>query len=95
MTMHVREYSFATPIDLGGEGNYQRFCTAIGLPPISDGWGFLHCENEKGDRWTAVTSDVDYLRLIVAGQDSGALTDLELPPDKFPNRREGWPDDWV
>jgi hypothetical protein len=63
--MTPREYGFATPADLGGRGNYRRFCRQVGLHPNPDGWGFLMCEAADGQRWTRVTADVDYLRTLV------------------------------
>jgi hypothetical protein len=41
-----------------------------------------------------VTTDVEYLRSLVAGADVGVLGNLEIPDDIFPIEREGWPDEW-
>lgn len=95
--MTPREYSFATPADLGGQGNYRRFCRVAGLRPISVGWGLLHCVDEDGRHLTAVTSDVPYLRMLVEADlvIPELLADLVIPAEKFPLVRAGWPDEWV
>lgn len=96
MSLAPREFSFATPADLDGPGNYRRFCRAAGLPPISGGWGFLHCTDEHGQHVTAVTSDVAYQRMLTeANATPGALAELEIPAEKYPQVRDGWPDEWV
>lgn len=84
-------YSLATPADFGGTAGYQRFCRAVGLDAISGGWGFLHCEDDVGDRWTLLTTDVGYLRMLARAGPAR----LDIPAGKFPRWREGWPEDWV
>jgi hypothetical protein len=88
------EYAFATPADLGGRTNYRRFCRSIGLQPDPGGWGFLMCESADGERWTRVTADVEYLRMLVSAPDT-MLAELEIPAEKFPRTRAGWVDDWA
>lgn len=95
MTYTAREYAFATPKDLGGTGAYRRFCRAAGLVESSAGWGMLFVTDEDGKHWTTITSDVEYVRLLVEGENAGALAELEIPPDKFSRVREGWPDEWT
>jgi len=95
VSLTPREYAFATPQDLGGRAGYRSFCKAVGLKPAEGPYGFLLCEDDDAQRWTAVTTDVDYLRLLVDGERAGALADLEMPADKFPVKRAGWPDDWA
>jgi hypothetical protein len=88
------EYAFATPADLGGDTAYQQFCDRAGLPDIPGGWGLLMCEkDDDGEHRTLLTTDVDYLRLIVAGG-SSALGLGVIQPEKFPISRLGWPDEW-
>ena len=84
MALTIHEYAFADPAQ----------SWAVGLEEREH--GMLFCVDEDGKRWTAVTDDADYVRLIRAAceVDLPANTDLELPLDKFPIRREGWPDDW-
>jgi hypothetical protein len=91
--MRPREYAFATPADLGGTGNYRRFCRAVGLAAVPDGWGFLLCEDEDGKRVTRLTADVAYLRMLFEASNV-VLAELEVPAEKFPNSRQGWPDEW-
>lgn len=94
MSFTPREYSFATPQDLGGKAPYRIFCSVVGLEPVEGGYGFLHGEYDRGRRATRVTTDVDYLRMLVEAEGADALGDLELPADKFPMERDGWPDEW-
>ena len=91
--MTPREYAFATPNELGGPGNYRRFCRAVGLQPVPDGWGFLLCEDPDGEHRTRMTADVTYLRMLLEAPDT-VLTKLVVPADRFPNTRPGWPDEW-
>lgn len=87
------EYAFATPADLGGTGNYRRFCRAAGLSAIPDGWGLLLCEDDTGAHVTRLTADVAYLRTLAEAPNT-VLADLVVPSDKFPHMRQGWPDEW-
>lgn len=88
-----REFAFATPKDLGGTGNYRRFCRAAALAPVPDGYGMLLAVDDAGNRHTLVTGDVEYVRAI-ADASAEVLADLDIPESKF-MRREGWPDDWA
>ncbi|MFF7581254.1 hypothetical protein ACFZBE_41070 [Streptomyces sp. NPDC008061] len=38
--------AFATPDDLGNVVNYRRFCLAVGLNPVPDGYGLLLVTDE-------------------------------------------------
>jgi len=87
------EYSIATRDTLGD--NYEYFCVVADLVATEGGWGFLHCVNDDGQRSTAVTNDVPYLELLVAANGIKSLSGLEIPEDKFPIARYGWPDEWV
>ena len=93
MTMTPREYSFATVEALGNESRYRHFCERARLDPRAEGWGLLHCEDHDGERWT-LAGDPEYMRTLVAGQDAGRLVELQVPRDRFPVKREGWPDEW-
>lgn len=89
------EFSFATPEDLGNLSRFQRFAERVGLDKTHKaGYGFLHCTDEDGKRWTRVTQDVEYLKAIIEADGIGVLAKAELPADKFPHMREGWPDEW-
>ncbi|MGO8959397.1 MAG: hypothetical protein ACLQFR_18825 [Streptosporangiaceae bacterium] len=90
-----REYSFATPTDLGGQESYRRFCQAVGLEAIDGGWGFIHCTDQAGLHYTTVTSDVDYQRMLVeANNTPSLLAGLEISTEKYPRKRRGWPSEW-
>lgn len=97
MALTPREFSFATPEDLGGDRTYQRLCRAANLDPIPGGWGLLHCtRNEDGARVTLATRDVDYVRLLATGAKVNAIVGLAIPDGKFTEQRDGWPDpDWL
>jgi hypothetical protein len=88
-----REYSFATPKDLGGKAAYRTFCRRVDLPATPGGYGLLHAEDEDGQRWTLITQDVAYARMLAAASHD-VVADLEVPADKFPLKRQGWPDAW-
>lgn len=89
------EYSFLTPEDMGNVSQYQRVATRLRLDKSnSGGYGLLHCVDELGERWTAITLDVEYLRTLVAGVEPEVLGGLEVPEAKFAMRRRGWPDEW-
>jgi hypothetical protein len=89
--MTVREFSFATPAELGRLA-YLGVCERARLDPVPDGYGFLHLEDDSGEHWTAVTTDLPYLRRLVATSPR-LVAGLELGA-QFPLRRAGWPDEW-
>ncbi|HEX2298489.1 MAG TPA: hypothetical protein VHH34_08240 [Pseudonocardiaceae bacterium] len=97
MALTPREFSFATPADLGGTANYRRLCQVARLDPIPGGWGLLHCtRNDNGARVTLATEDVDYVRLLATGAKRDAIAGLTIPDGKFTQQRDGWPDpDWL
>jgi hypothetical protein len=68
-------------------------CRNAGLPPTRTGYGLLLAEDQEGQRWTRITEDVEYLRMIAAAPPA-ALADLDLPGGKVLMRRAGWPDEW-
>lgn len=63
---------------------------------ISGGWGFLHCTEDDGEHWTAVTSDVAFQQALVeATRAPGLLAGLLIPPEKYAQRGRGWPSEWL
>lgn len=91
----AREFALLTPEDLGGEANYRAACVGANLDPIPGGYGLLMAIDGQGRRYTLMTTDVEYVRMVAEASTSPAiLAGVELPPDKF-LRRDGWPDDWV
>lgn len=90
-----REFSFATPADLGGKAAYRKFCEVAGLNPVPGGYGLLHVADcVSGARFTMVTPDVEYVRAIVELDADKGTAGLAIPPEKFMTRA-GWPDDWL
>jgi hypothetical protein len=78
-----KEYAFATTPALA-EG--------LGLSWNGKGYGCLFCKDDRGQRFTLVTEDVDYVLLLKVS--SGRLGGLTIPERKFPIRKAGWPDEW-
>jgi hypothetical protein len=95
MTLYPREFGFADGA----------LAEAMGLPPPEDDWGLLFCVDDRDLRYTAAGSG-DFLRTLLGlppGHDvtkhppSIQLSTLgieELPPEAFPLKRRGWPDQW-
>lgn len=81
MALTPREFAFADPPT----------SQAMGLP--AQPHGLLFAIDERGQRWTAITEDVAYWRMLAKAEPS-ARADLPIPAEKFPLMREGWPDDW-
>ncbi|WP_432021501.1 caspase, EACC1-associated type [Streptomyces sp. 1222.5] len=91
----AREYAFASPDDLGGADAYRTFCNNVGLPVAEGGYGMLLAETSSGGRVTALTRDIGYVRnLAIFAKAPGFLAETEIPAEKFPIKRAGWPDDW-
>ena len=93
LPLRVEEYSLATLAEFGL--GYPRFCEVARLPVLDDGYGLLHCLDRRGRRVTAITPDVEYVRLLIAGSDAGILADVTPPIENFPILAGGWPDDWA
>jgi hypothetical protein len=89
----AREYALATPEAFGGQAQYEAFCRVAGLPPRPGGWGLLHALDEAGNRVTGVTEDVEYLRALINAAPE-TIAGMEIPADRFPRVRPGWPDEW-
>lgn len=82
----AREFAFA---DTPG------VCLGLGLDWRPGGYGMLFCEAASdGSHWTAITPDPTYLRMIISANGTKILSGLEMPAEKFPLRRPGWPDEW-
>jgi hypothetical protein len=94
MPLTPKEHAIVSSKTLGTK-QYHRFCEAAGLVPRSEGWAFLHCLNDDGQRVTAISEDVPYLELLIAENGTEVLRSLEIPAHKFPYKRAGWPDEWV
>lgn len=57
---------------------------------IFDSSALLLCQDERGARWTLATGDQECIRLLR----ERAATGLQLPRERFPIERAGWPTDW-
>lgn len=92
----AREFAFATAADLGGTDRYTAWCAAAGLPAVDSGYGILMVTDAFGRRATKLTTDVKYLRGLVAGSEvPGLLANMEVPAGIFTLERTGWPDEWA
>ncbi|WP_433860350.1 hypothetical protein [Streptomyces kronopolitis] len=92
----AREFAFATAADLGGRDQYTAWCAAAGLPAVDGGYGIIMATDAFGRRVTKLTTDVEYLRGLVAGSKvPGLLANMEVPPGVFTQERDGWPDEWA
>jgi hypothetical protein len=89
----AREYALLTPTTLGKA--YRYVCDIAGLEATPKGWGMIHAVDDEGGRWTLATSDVKYVAVFAANAANMGLAEMDLPGEKFPWRREGWPDDWI
>ena len=87
------DYVIVTPTTPGVD--YRQVCTVADLYPSENGWGFVRCVDSEGQRVTRVTDDVPYLQALIDAIGSDVLKGLEIPPEKFPLSRAGWPGDWV
>lgn len=84
-TLTPRETAVADTPQLAG---------ALGLDWIPGGYGLLFCEDSAGEHWTVVTADAGYVNLMRTATPA-ALAGLDVPAEKFPLRRHGWPDEWA
>jgi hypothetical protein len=90
----AREYAELTPEALG-DGYNEATLANVGLPLTPSGYGLLLCEDANGTHWTSVTEDVEYHRMLVEAERSGAdLGEAFQIPNKYPMTRAGWPDEW-
>jgi hypothetical protein len=92
--MHYREHAEASPAALGREAAYRTFCARVGLEPHPGGYGFVHAVDNDGERWTMITTDLDYHRALVTASDE-TRAGLTIPPGVYTLKRKGWPDEWV
>ena len=68
----------------------QHEATAMGTAWSGQPLGVLLVEDDKGRKYSVVTTDIEYHRMFV----SGAATlheGIEIPPGTYPMRRAGWP----
>lgn len=90
------ESALLTPLDLGSFAIYKQVAKRAGLNSRNrTGYGLLLCRDRHEQRWTLITEDVEYVRALRAAAASGVLAGMEIPKEKFPLKRSGWPDDWI
>lgn len=92
MSFTVVEFSFLTPEEFGAD--YPLLCAAAGLEPTAGGYGLIHMLDEDGDRVSAISTDVGYVRGLVSDLNSFE-GGVEIAADRFSDQRAGWPDDWL
>ncbi|MEV1042962.1 hypothetical protein AB0J01_41340 [Streptomyces sp. NPDC050204] len=85
----------ATAQDFHGPAAYLALCAVAGLEPTEAGYGLLLVTDHEGHPCTAVTQDVDYVRLLLAAQEAGAVDGVEVPCDKVVGFIREWPWVWV
>lgn len=85
----------ATDADFYGAAGYLALCAVAGLEPTAEGYGFLLALDDDGRPYTAVTWDVDYVRLLLAAVEAGQARDIEVPAGKILGHIREWPWMWV
>ncbi|MEU4657806.1 hypothetical protein AB0G32_28395 [Streptomyces sp. NPDC023723] len=71
--------------------DYPEACSALGLPPLADGYGLVLGQDGTGARWTVVIDDVSLVAVAIASWDCGM--EHELSPDErtVVTALPGWP----
>lgn len=71
--------------------DYPEACAALGLAPLSDGYGLVLGQDGDGARWTVVIDDVSLVAVAIASWDCGM--EHELSPDErtVVSALPGWP----
>lgn len=60
----AREYAFITPTSMGRR-RYRSACRRLDLRAVPEGYGALLCRDGDGREVTMLTTEVDYLRMVV------------------------------
>ncbi|MBZ6102854.1 hypothetical protein [Streptomyces olivaceus] len=71
--------------------DYAEACTALGLPPLADGYGLVLGQDGDGARWTVVVDDVSLVAVAVASWDCGMEYDLSPEERTVVAALPGWP----
>ncbi|WP_329009063.1 hypothetical protein [Streptomyces sp. NBC_01601] len=71
--------------------DYPAACAALGLTPLTEGYGLVLGQDGDGARWTAVIDDVSLVAVAIASWDCGM--EYELSPDErtLVAALPGWP----
>ncbi|MET9712563.1 hypothetical protein [Nocardiopsis alba] len=83
----LRDLIFLNPND----PLYLAQCLERGLEPTGDGYviGLFHDTN-SGTRYTGVSEDIDYLKMVEEYAEKDALEGAHIDPTKFTRLWEGW-----
>ncbi|MDT0393356.1 MULTISPECIES: hypothetical protein [Streptomyces] len=71
--------------------DYPEACTALGLPPLADGYGLVLGQDGEGARWTVVVDDVSLVAVAIASWDCGMEHDLSPDERTVVAALPGWP----
>ncbi|WP_141689587.1 hypothetical protein [Streptomyces sp. DI166] len=89
----------ATADDFHGPAAYLALCAVAGLQPTAEGYGLLLVLDADGRPYTAVTCDVDYVRLLLdawgTALQAGEELRIEVPTEKVLGHIPEWPWMWV
>ncbi|MGW3422414.1 hypothetical protein [Streptomyces phaeochromogenes] len=71
--------------------DYPEACAALGLAPLSDGYGLVLGQDGDGSRWTVVIDDVSLVAVAIASWDCGMEYDLSPDERSMVAALPGWP----
>ncbi|MBN0043489.1 hypothetical protein JS756_05100 [Streptomyces actuosus] len=71
--------------------DYPQACAALGLAPLTDGYGLVLGQDGAGARWTVVTDDVSLVAVAIASWDCGMEYDLSPDERSVVTALPGWP----
>lgn len=71
--------------------DYPEACSALGLPPLADGYGLVLGQDAEGARWTVVVDDVSLVAVAIASWDCGMEYELSPDEDSMVAALPGWP----
>ncbi|MGP4051300.1 hypothetical protein [Streptomyces sp. 2A115] len=71
--------------------DYPEACSALGLVPVTDGYGLVLGQDGDGARWTVVVDDVSLVAVAIASWDCGMEYDLSPDERTMVAALPGWP----
>lgn len=66
-------------------------CAALGLEPLTEGYGLVLGQDGAGARWTVAVDDVSLVAVAIASWDCGMEYDLSPPERSVVAALPGWP----
>jgi hypothetical protein len=66
-------------------------CAALGLEPLTEGYGLVLGQDGAGARWTVAVDDVSLVAVAIASWDCGMEYDLSPPDRSVVAALPGWP----